>query len=199
MGLTSDDLKGIIIFVGKSAAGKDTAARLLANTLKNAELGISTTSRPKRSGELNGEDYYFITCEKFEEDHQAGLFLDAEFYNPIINGEQKRHGYGISLEKLDYKNNLIVFAADLARAKRIKAMFGKKVMLVYIDVPLRIRQARAEMRDRNFVLQEWRRRDLDEQTMYKNAYCEVDWVIANNKHFEGINELVWAINFAFNQ
>lgn len=197
MGIKEEDLKGIIIFVGKSAAGKDTAARLLAKTLQNAELALSTTSRPKRSGEVDGVDSYFITCEEFEESYKNGVFLDAEFYCPIIEGEQKRHGYGISLEDLDYKNKLIVFSADLTRAKKIKQIFGRKVMLVYIDVPQGIRQERARTRDRNFSLSEWRRRVSDEEKMYKTVADEVDWVITNNKNFEGVNELVWAIKFAF--
>lgn len=192
------DLKGIVVFVGKSGAGKDTLAKLLVRDLKNSELAISTTSRPKRSQEVEGVDYYFVSNEKFEEDYKNDLFLDAEFYFPIINEVETKCGYGINLNNLDYENNIIVLSADLKRAKKIKKKYGKKATLIYVDVPERIRQERAKKRDLGFSYDEWNRRVRDEETMYKNVCWEVDWIITNY-NFEGLEHALWCANFIFNK
>ena len=55
---------GYIVIVGKSASGKSTIANVLSEDFKYKKA-ISATTRPIRAGEVDGEDYYFITDDKF--------------------------------------------------------------------------------------------------------------------------------------
>ena len=57
----------IIALIGKSGAGKDTLLkRVLAKHPEYNNL-ISYTTRPPRSNEVHGRDYYFIDVPTFEE------------------------------------------------------------------------------------------------------------------------------------
>eukprot|EP00052_Salpingoeca_macrocollata_P012625 m.98347 g.98347 ORF g.98347 m.98347 type:complete len:886 (+) comp18564_c0_seq2:137-2794(+) len=47
---------------------------------------VPHTTRPPRPGEIEGEDYYFVTYENMEQDMQAGLFVEAGKYNGNLYG-----------------------------------------------------------------------------------------------------------------
>ena len=59
----------IICVIGKAAVGKDT---LVNELLKDNQYrkAISYTTRPKRAGEIDGKDYYFISLEEFNRPHR---------------------------------------------------------------------------------------------------------------------------------
>lgn len=60
----------IIAICGKSAAGKDTLAKLLTKYFSSlgmyAHNMISATTRPPREGERDEVDYYFVDSSQFE-------------------------------------------------------------------------------------------------------------------------------------
>ena len=57
----------IIVLSGPTASGKTTIVnRLMQDTPVKLVKAISATTRPRRKGEVNGEDYYFLTTEEFE-------------------------------------------------------------------------------------------------------------------------------------
>jgi len=74
--------KGLLIIIsGPSGVGKGTVRRALFD-LPNHELeySVSMTTRPPREGEVDGEDYYFVTREEFERKIENNEFLEwAEF------------------------------------------------------------------------------------------------------------------------
>ncbi len=56
----------ILVLSSPSGAGKTTISRALLEHDSNLSLSISATTRPRRPGEVNGQDYYFVGAEEFE-------------------------------------------------------------------------------------------------------------------------------------
>ena len=87
----------MIVVSGPSGTGKGTVCgKLLAETPQLA-YSISATTRQPREGEIDGENYYFISREKFEEEIAAGGFLEyADVYGNY---------YGTPLKKIEERLN----------------------------------------------------------------------------------------------
>ena len=66
----------LIIISGTTCAGKGTVIKHLLERNKNLYLSISYTSRPKRGNEIDGQDYYFVTPEEFQEKIDRDAFLE---------------------------------------------------------------------------------------------------------------------------
>ena len=84
--------KGLLIVVsGPSGTGKGTVCgELLAKTPELA-YSISATTRKPREGEVDGKNYYFLTREKFEQEIEAGDFLEyADVYGNYYGTPLKR-------------------------------------------------------------------------------------------------------------
>jgi guanylate kinase len=64
---TSIARRGLMFVLSSpSGAGKTTLSRMLLKSDRNVELSVSVTTRPKRPGEVEGRDYYFIDVPRFE-------------------------------------------------------------------------------------------------------------------------------------
>ncbi|MCL6457150.1 MAG: guanylate kinase [Gorillibacterium sp.] len=78
----------LIVFQGPSASGKSSL---------QAELGlpklITWTSRPPRTGEVDGVDYHFTSREQLTKMHQSGRMLEISEYQGNL--------YGTSLDAIE--------------------------------------------------------------------------------------------------
>ncbi|HEY4995943.1 MAG TPA: guanylate kinase [Aestuariivirga sp.] len=59
-----------------SGAGKTTLSRKLLATDANITLSVSVTTRPKRPGEVEGQDYHFLSKVQFAQMVQRGELLE---------------------------------------------------------------------------------------------------------------------------
>ena len=66
----------MLVLSSPSGAGKTSIASALVNRNNNIVMSISATTRPKRPGEKDGKDYYFVETEKFEEMVGKKKFLE---------------------------------------------------------------------------------------------------------------------------
>jgi len=68
----------LIIFSGPSGAGKTTVLqRVLEESPQPLVKSVSATTRPPRPGEIDGEDYCFLSDEEFQRRRAADEFLES--------------------------------------------------------------------------------------------------------------------------
>ena len=66
MALANIARRGLMLVLSSpSGAGKTTISRLLLEKETNISMSVSATTRPKRPGEVEGRDYYFIDPTEF--------------------------------------------------------------------------------------------------------------------------------------
>lgn len=71
----------LVVISGPSGAGKSTVVReLLESCPLPMKLSVSATTRQPRRGEVEGEDYFFLTAEQFASRRAAGDFLECKEY-----------------------------------------------------------------------------------------------------------------------
>lgn len=70
------DHGALFVVSGPSGAGKTTLVHRLLAQFPDMKFSVSATTRPARSGEVDGKDYYFLTSEAFETKIAARAFLE---------------------------------------------------------------------------------------------------------------------------
>ena len=96
-------VKGSILVVsGPSGSGKTSLARAVCEEFGDkAYFSISTTTRPKRDGEKDGVDYFFVSKEEFLKDIEEGYFLEwAEVHGNFYGTSKKQINEALSQGKI---------------------------------------------------------------------------------------------------
>jgi guanylate kinase len=66
----------VFVITGTSGEGKSTLAKQLVERVPGLELAVSATTRPRRPGEEDGRDYWFLRDDEFDRRLAAGEFLE---------------------------------------------------------------------------------------------------------------------------
>jgi guanylate kinase len=83
----------ILVISAPSGSGKSTLVRRLIASLPDLAFSVSHTTRPRRKGEKDGRDYFFVTRKRFERMLAADDFIEwAEVFG---------HLYGTSKEQIE--------------------------------------------------------------------------------------------------
>ena len=76
----------LFVISGPSGAGKDTLVDALRAQSPRLRYSVSATTRAPRQGEREGEHYFFLTREAFEQRRAVGGFLEWREYNGNLYG-----------------------------------------------------------------------------------------------------------------
>ena len=66
----------VFVVTGTSGAGKGSIERILLARMPELELAVSATTRERRPNEIDGEHYWFLTPEEFDERLAEKEFLE---------------------------------------------------------------------------------------------------------------------------
>jgi guanylate kinase len=66
----------VIVVTGTSGAGKGSIERILLNRMPELELAVSATTRERRTNEVDGLHYWFISDEEFDRKLDEKAFLE---------------------------------------------------------------------------------------------------------------------------
>lgn len=83
----------MFIIAAPSGTGKDTLIREVMSSLDGLEHSVSHTTRRARRGEVDGQDYHFVSRKAFEAMIAQDGFLEWAEYNNNL--------YGTSVEEVD--------------------------------------------------------------------------------------------------
>jgi len=120
----------LVILSAPSGTGKTSICKELLKRNKNWKFSISATTREKRSDEIDGEDYIFMTIEQFEHKQNFGEFLEWEF----VHGN--RYATPIDpIEKSIDSNNIILLDIDVKGSMNIIEEFEENVISIFIEPP----------------------------------------------------------------
>ena len=118
------NLKKLIIITGPSGVGKGTVVKELLDKDKDIWLSVSATTRNPRMGEKNGENYYFISDEKFKDMIDKKEFLEwAQFAGNF---------YGTPLFTVNEKIEMgfiVLLEIEVEGAKQIKEKFPEALSI----------------------------------------------------------------------
>lgn len=115
----------LIVLSGPSGVGKGTVRKALFESEgHNFTYSISMTTRQPRVGEVDGEDYYFVTREEFEKRIKEGKFLEyAEFVGNY---------YGTPMDKVEQNiadGKEVVLEIEVEGARQVKEKMPDAVFI----------------------------------------------------------------------
>ncbi len=168
--------RGVLVIIsGPSGAGKDTIMDEVIKEDKNVVHMVTTTSRPKRPGEVEGKDYYFVSRQEFERLIAEDAFIEWVEYRGNLYGGQKKH-----LQETLSSGKDIIWRIDVRGVKNIKDKIKKLfpyTALVFITAPsIEVLHQRLIRRGSETNWQDW---NLNMAVWETKQYSEFDYLIVN--------------------
>lgn len=118
---------GIFLVSGPSGAGKSTLIKKLISEFNNIYFSISSTTRDKRNGEIDGVNYNFISKDEFQNGIENNEFLEWAFVH--------NNYYGTSLKPVLSalsQNKIVVFDIDVQGQRIANKKFKNLITSVFI-------------------------------------------------------------------
>lgn len=122
----------LIVFSAPSGAGKTSIVKYLVEQDElNLGFSISATSREKRSEEINGEDYYFLSTDEFKSHIKSDSFLEwEEVYRDNFYGTLKSE-----VERIWGLGKHVIFDIDVSGGLRIKRKYPEDTIAIFVKPP----------------------------------------------------------------
>lgn len=120
----------MIVICAPSGTGKSTLLNRLKADIPDLKWSVSCTTRPIRTGEVHGKDYYFIKPESFEKQIAAEEFIEWAKVHSNYYGTSKR----FVTEGL-LNNWKMLFDLDVQGADAMKKIYGDQAQVIFIEPP----------------------------------------------------------------
>ena len=143
-------MKNLVIISAPSGAGKTTICKALQKRDQSIKFSVSYTTRERRSNEIDGVDYNFISKEDFLDGIDNGRFAEWE----KIHDDHYYGTIGDTLTGSITRNELLLMELDVKGALSIKKLYPEKTLSFFIQPPsleeLKLRlQSRGTETDKN--------------------------------------------------
>lgn len=175
-------LGSLFIVSAPSGTGKTSLVKGLLDSLKNACVSISHTTRAMRPGEINGVNYHFVDKETFESMIENNEFLEhAEVYG---------HHYGTSRqwvrEQLE-RGTDVVLEIEWKGATQVRKQFPEAISIFILPpTPETLEQ---RLRGRGQDSEEVIARRLAEAKSEVQYCSDYDYMVVNDQFEVALSDL----------
>jgi guanylate kinase len=172
----------LFIVAAPSGGGKTSLVQQLIANLDQIDISVSHTTRPKRPGEVEGVDYFFVNPETFQCMIEGNAFVEhAQVFD---------HQYGTSIEQITRRLQQgldLVLDIDWQGAQQIKRVFPHVVKIFILPPSLDVLRERLEKRQQDNEHVIARRMQCAQEEM--RHVSEFDYVIVNDNFDKAAQEL----------
>lgn len=172
----------IFVISAPSGAGKSSLVKALCEIDKNLSLSISYTTRKKRVNEIEGNDYHFVSKEKFEKMIKNNEFIE---YATVYGNY-----YGTCLKVLEEIIELkkdVILEIDWQGAKQIKKILPQAILIFILPPNIEILKKRLIKRntDTDDIIQ----RRIEAAHIDINHSKDFDYTIINDNFDNAISDI----------
>ena len=129
--------KGLILVIsGPAGSGKSTVNKYIRQN-EDYVFSISRTTRYMRPGEVDGEDYYFVSRDYFLQKIEENDFLEHAEYCGEFYGTPKSLVY----EKIEQGKNVIL-EIEVAGAMQVKERCPEAVLIMLLPPSYAVQESR---------------------------------------------------------
>lgn len=120
----------IVVIVAPSGTGKSTLIERLQKEFPTLEWSVSYTTRPRRQGEVNGKDYFFITEKEFVSRRDNNEFVEWAKVHSNYYGTLKAF-----IDEGLEKGKHLLFDVDVQGCDSFKEIYGGEAKVIFITPP----------------------------------------------------------------
>jgi guanylate kinase len=172
----------LVVITGPSGVGKGTLVRSLLNRHPDIYLSVSMTTRSPRPGEIEGQDYFFVTPEKFQELIAGEQLLEWAQFAGNYYGTPRQ-----TVEDKVQQGTLVLLEIELEGARQIRASFPQAMRLFIL--PPSMSELERRLRDRQSESPEAITRRLNRAIIEIAAAHEFDVQIINDDFDRALTEV----------
>ena len=184
--MNREDPSNFFVISAPSGAGKTSLVKALIDQKANCRAAISHTTRPKRSEEIDGKDYYFVTENEFSEIAAKGGFLES--------AKVFGYSYGTSVEeaqKIMRSGMTLILEIDWQGALQVKEKYKNARSIFILPPSLEALRSRLKMRaqDSDETVEKRMKKAISESSKWTNF----DYLVENDVFqaaLEAINEII---------
>jgi guanylate kinase len=177
----------LFIVAAPSGAGKTSLVKALVKQEPNIKLSVSHTTRSARPGEVNGQDYWFISPEEFSTMRDEGAFLESA---TVFD-----NSYGTSAETIESQLKQgfdVILEIDWQGAQQVRSNHTDCVSIFILPPSKATLEQRLRGRgqdDESIIAR--RMRDAENEMSH---YIEFDYLIVNDDFDVALSELTAVIS-----
>ncbi|XP_070576726.1 protein PALS1-like isoform X1 [Ptychodera flava] len=179
-----------IVLIGPTNVGRqELRQRLIDTHADKFAKAVPHTTRSKKSGEVDGRDYYFISKQKFEQDILSGKFVE--------HGEYEKNIYGTSLDAIRHVVNSGKSCVLNLHPQALKILKHSdlKPYVIFVRPPsldrLRLMKAQTGENLKDEELREMIEKGREMEDTHGHYF---DYVLINSDQERAYNELINEIN-----
>jgi len=134
--------RGILFVVSSpSGGGKGTLIQRVLKKIPNLSYSVSFTTRPPRSGEVDGREYFFVPQEKFEQMAAENEFLEwANVHGKLYGTSSKQ-----VLQQISAGRDIIL-EVDVQGAASVRSLVPDSVSVFILPPSFEVLKQRLEAR-----------------------------------------------------
>ena len=175
-------MANLFIIAAPSGCGKTSLVKALLENSKNLAVSVSHTTRKPRKGEIDGENYHFVSNETFEQMISNNDFLEyAEVFGNMY-GTAKTNIY----EQLDSNINIIL-EIDWQGARQVRQNMPEVISIFILPPSKNVLLERLTTRGQDDKATISERMENSEKEM--SHYNEFGYLIINDQFDSALNNL----------